>query len=141
MAIGTTFRNDILKLIYNATAIANIADNASTSPLTTLYVSLHTADPNAGDQETSEAAYTGYARVSVARTSGGWTVTTNSVSPVATISFPAGTGGGETVTHAAVGTLTSGTGKILDSGTLSPSIATGNGITPEIKTTSTITRT
>jgi len=141
MAIGATFRNDILKLIYNATAIANLADNASASPLTTLYVSLHTADPNAGNQTTSEAAYTGYARVSVARTSGGWTVTSNSVSPVATISFPAGTGGGETVTHAAVGTDTSGTGKILDSGTLSPSIATGNGITPEIKTTSTITRT
>jgi len=141
MAIGTTFRNDILKLIYNATAIANIADNAASSPLTTLYVALHTADPNAGDQTTSEAAYTGYARVSVARTSGGWTVTGNSVSPVATISFPAGTGGGETVTHASVGSATSGTGKVLDSGTLSPSIATGNGITPEIKTTSTITRT
>lgn len=141
MAIGTTFRNDILNLIYNATAIANIADNAATSPLTNLYVSLHTADPNAGNQTTNEAAYTSYARVAVARTSGGWTVTGNSVSPTATISFPAGTGGGETVTHAAVGTLSTGTGKILDSGTLSPNIVTGDGITPEIKTTSTITRT
>jgi len=141
MTIGTTFRNDILELIYNASAIANIADNAGTSPLTNLYVSLHTADPSAGNQTTNEAAYTSYARVAVARTSGGWTVSGNSVSPVATISFPAGTGGGETVTHAAVGTDVSGTGKILDSGTLSPNIVTGDGITPEIKTTSTITRT
>jgi len=141
MTIGTTFRNDILQLIYNASAIANIADNAGTSPLTNLYVSLHTADPSAGNQTTNEAAYTSYARVAVARTSGGWTVSGNSVSPVATISFPAGTGGGETVTHAAVGTDVSGTGKILDSGTLSPNIVTGDGITPEIKTTSTITRT
>lgn len=141
MTIGTTFRNDILELIYNAQAIANIADNAGTSPLTNLYVSLHTADPSAGNQTTNEAAYTSYARVAVARTSGGWTVSGNSVSPVATISFPAGTGGGETVTHAAVGTDVSGTGKILDSGTLSPNIVTGDGITPEIKTTSTITRT
>jgi hypothetical protein len=141
MAIGTTFRNDILKLIYNATAIANLADNAGTSPLTNLYVSLHTADPNAGNQTTNEAAYTSYARVAVARTTGGWTVTGNSVSPVATISFPAGTGGGETVTHAAVGTDSTGTGKILDSGALTPNITTGNGVTPEIKTTSTITRT
>ncbi len=41
-----------------------IADNAATSPITNLYVSLHTGDPGeAGDQTTSEAAYTSYARV------------------------------------------------------------------------------
>jgi hypothetical protein len=72
---GSTFEQDILKLIFNATAIANIADNAATSPLTNLFVALHTADPlEAGDQTSSEATYTGYARVAVLRTSGGWTV-------------------------------------------------------------------
>ncbi len=45
MSKGNTFENDLLKLIFNATAIANIADNAGSSPLTNLYVSLHTADP------------------------------------------------------------------------------------------------
>jgi hypothetical protein len=45
MSMGNTFENDIAKLIFNATAIANIADNAASSPLTSLYVALHTADP------------------------------------------------------------------------------------------------
>ena len=99
MSIGDTFENDLLKLIFNATAIANIADNAATAPLTNIEVSLHTADPGeAGTQLTSEITYTGYARVAVARTTGGWTVTANSVSPVANIDFPAGTGGSGTAT-------------------------------------------
>ena len=73
MSKGDTFENDLLKLIFNATAIANLADNAATSPLTNLSVALHTADPGeGGTQATNETAYTGYARVSVARTSGGW---------------------------------------------------------------------
>ena len=140
MSKGDTFENDLMKLIFNATAIANIADNAATSPLTNLFVALHTADPGeTGNQTTSEAAYTSYARVSVARTTGGWTVTANSVSPVANISFPAGTGGSGTVTHWSVGTATSGTGKILYSGTVTPNITTGNGITPILTTASTVT--
>lgn len=140
MSKGNTFENDLLKLIFNATAIANIADNAATSPLTNLYASLHTADPGeAGDQTTSEATYTSYARVAVARTTGGFTVTANSVSPVAAISFPAGTGGSGTVTYGAIGTASSAAGKLLYSGTVTPNIVTGNGVTPQLKTTSTFT--
>lgn len=141
MAFGSTFANDLLKLIFQATAIANIADNAAASPLTNLYVSLHTGDPSAGNQQTNEASYTSYARVAVARTSGGWTVTSNAVSPAATISFPQATGGTSTCTYAAVGTVVSATGKILFSGTLSPSIAVSNGVTPQLTTSSTITLT
>lgn len=140
MSKGNTFENDLLKLIFNATAIANIADNAATSPLTNLYVSLHTADPGeAGNQVTNEAAYTSYARVAVARTSGGWTITDNSVSPNSDITFPEATGGSEIITHAAIGTASTGTGKILYKGALSSSIAVSSGDTPVIKTTSTIT--
>ena len=144
MSKGNTFENDILKLIFNATAIANIADNAATSPLTDLYVSLHTSDPGeAGDQTTNECNYTSYARVAVARTSGGWTVTNNSVSPVANIDFanPSNaTNLPQTATHAAVGTASSGAGKLLYSGALSPTIAiTSTGTTPRITTSSTIT--
>lgn len=140
MSKGNTYENDLLKLIFNATAIANIADNAGTSPLTNLYVSLHTADPGeAGDQTTNEIAYTSYARVAVARTSGGWTVSANSVSPAATISFPAGTGGSGTATHFGVGTASSGTGKLLYSGTVTPNIVCGSGVTPELTTATAIT--
>lgn len=140
MSKGNTFENDLMKLIFNATAIANIADNAATSPLTNLFVSLHTADPGeAGDQTTSETTYTSYARVAVARTSGGWTVTANSVSPVASIDFAAGTGGSGTVTHFEVGTLTSGAGKLLYSGTVTPNLPVGNGITPKLSTATAIT--
>ena len=140
MSKGNTFENDFLSLIFNATAIANIADNAATAPLTNLYVSLHTGDPGeAGTQTTSESAYTSYARVAVARTSGAWTVTANSVSPVADITFPAATGGTETVTHFAVGTDASGTGKILYSGTVTPNISVTSGVTPAVTTASTIT--
>jgi len=140
MSKGNTWENDLLKLLFNATAIANIADNAASSPLTNLQVSGHTADPGeAGDQTTTESAYTSYARVAVARTTGGWTVTANSVSPVAAINFPAGTGGSGTMTHFGVGTASSGAGKLLYSGAVTPSIVTGNGVTPQLTTASAIT--
>ena len=140
MSKGNTFENDILKLIFNATAIANIADNAASSPLTNLYASLHTADPGeAGDQTTNETSYTSYARVAVARTSGGWTVSGNSVSPVANIDFPACTGGSATITHAGIGAASSSTGKLLYKGAVSPNISVSSGVTPRLTTASTIT--
>ena len=141
MSKSDTFENDLLKLIFNATAIANIADNAASSPLTNLYVALHTADPGeSGTQSTSEISYTGYARVAVARTSSGWTITTNSVSPVADITFGQMTAGsGGTATYASVGVASSGATKILYSGALSPSQVVANGVTPIVKAGSTIT--
>ena len=140
MSKGNTFENDLLKLIFNATAIADIADNDATSPLTNLQVGLQTGDPGeTGDQTTSETTYTSYARVAVARTTGGWTVTANSVSPVANIDFPAGTGGSGTVTHGIIGTASAGAGKILYSGTVTPNIVVGNGVTPRLTTASAVT--
>ena len=131
MSKGNTHENDYLKLIYNATAIANFADNAASSPATNVYVSLHTADPGeAGDQTTSESAYTSYARVAVARTSGGWTVTNNQVANAGAVTFPQCTGGSSTVTHFAIGTASSGAGKILHKGALGSSLAVSNNITP-----------
>lgn len=143
MSKGDTFEADMLKLIFNATAIANIADNASASPLTNLFVALHTADPGeTGTQSTSEATYTSYGRATVARTSGGWTISGTAptqVVPAANISFTAGTGGSGTVTNFSVGVAVSGATKILYSGTVTPNIVTGNTITPILTTASTIT--
>jgi len=140
MSKGNTFENDWLLLIFNATGIANIADNAGTSPLTNLHVSLHTADPGeAGNQETSECTYTSYARVAVARSGSGWTVTGNSVSPATAIEFPEATGGSETATHFAIGTAATGTGKILYKGALSPAVVIASGVTPSLTTATAIT--
>ncbi len=136
----TTWANDLLKLLFQSTPIANLADNAATSPLTNLYISLHTADPGvAGAQNTSEAAYTGYARVAVARSAVGWTVTGNSVSPASTLVFPAATAGSETETFWGIGVAATGAGTLLYSGPITPGIAVSNGVTPELTTSSTAT--
>lgn len=115
----SAFRNDILRLIFNGTAIANLADNAATGPLTNLQVALHSAFPGlGGDQTSSEVAYTGYARVAVAR-GAGWTVTGNSVSPAATISFPQCTATASVLaTHFSVGQAASGASKVFRAGVL-----------------------
>lgn len=140
MGKGNTWSNDILKILFNATAIPNICDNAASAPITSLYVSLHTANPGAaGTQQTSEAAYTSYARVAVARTSGGWTVSGTSVVPVAQIAFPAATGGSETETFFGIGTASSGAGVLLYSGAISPTIAVSNGVQPILTTASSVT--
>jgi hypothetical protein len=141
MSKANQYESDLLALLFNATPIANIADNAAASPLTQLFVSLHTADPGeAGNQTTSEISYTGYARVAVNRNSGGWTVGAGTVSPAAAITFGAMTAGtGGTVTHFSIGTLTSGTGKLLYSGTVTPNIAVTAGVTPQLTTASTVT--
>lgn len=140
MSKGDAFENDLLKMIFQATAIANLCDNAASSPLTNLAVALHTADPGeTGVQTTNEATYGAYARVSVARTSGGWTVATNTVTPVATISFPASTSGTNTVTHFSVGATGGGATKIFYKGTVTPNIVVTSGVTPQLTTASTIT--
>lgn len=140
MSFSNTTENAILALIFNATAWANYADNAATLPQTNIHVGLHTADPtDTGTMSSSEVTYTSYARVNVARTSGGWTVASGSVSPVANISFPAGTGGTGTVTHFSTGKTGGGAADILVNGTVSPSIVTGNGVTPQLTTATTIT--
>jgi hypothetical protein len=140
MSKSNALENDILDLLFNATAIADLADNDATSPATNLYVSLHTGDPGeAGDQTTNECAYTSYARVAVVRTSGGWTVTGNSVSPAANIEFPAATGGSETATHFGIGTGSTGVGYLMYSGTVTDNIVISNGVTPRLTTATAIT--
>lgn len=98
-----------------------------------LYVSLHTGDPGTGgDQTTNECAYTSYARVAVVRdnTGAGFTTSGSTRSNSAEVTFPTCTGGTETVTFVAVGTASSGTGRVLYKGALSSSLAVSNNITP-----------
>jgi hypothetical protein len=135
MSKGNTWENDLLLLVFNNTNAADIGDATGlrgSSTAGSLYVSLHTGDPGeAGNQTTSETSYTSYARVAVARTAGGWTVAGNAVSNTALVQFPQCTGGTATLTHFAVGTASSSTGKILYKGALSSSLAVSSGIQPQ----------
>ncbi len=140
MSAGNTTENNVLLLIFNNTAWANLGDAGGilgSSAAGSLYISLHTADPGeTGTQLTSEAAYTSYARVAVARTSGGWTVSGTAptqAANAAAVTFPACTGSSATCTYFGVGRATTGNaGELLFSGALtSPaSLSVTNGITP-----------
>ena len=139
MTIGNTTETNILKLVYQAVAWAGYADNAAASTETVIHNSLHVADPGeAGTMSTSETTYTSYTRVAVSRSTGGWTESTGTILPVANIDFAAGTGGGGTITHWSTGKTGGGTSTILWSGTVSPNIAAGSGVTPRLTTASTI---
>ena len=132
MAKSTITCNNLLKLIFNATAWADIAENDATSPLTNLYLSLHTADPGIGNnQTTNETSYTNYTRVAVLRTSAGWTVSTNTAVNAALVQFPSCGVTGATLTHVAIGTAASGAGNVLYAGPLNSSLAVASGIQPQ----------
>ena len=137
MAAKTTaYETSLLQLFFNGTTFTGLAQNA-TSPNANLYVSLHTSSPGAsGNQITNEAAYTSYARVAVARTTGGWTVTSGSVSPTANVVFPQATGGSETETFWGIGTAASGAGTLLYFGPISPTVQIAVGIQPVLTTAS-----
>lgn len=135
MSKGNTFENDLLQLVFNNVDIADIGDAAGLQNSATagsLYLALHTGDPGeAGTATTSEAAYGSYARVAVARTVGGWTVSGSTASNAALVQWPECTSGSETITHLSVTTAASGASKILYSGALTASRAISTGIQPQ----------
>lgn len=143
MSKSNTWENGLLLLLFNNTDFANVGDATGlrgSSTAGSFHFGLSTGDPGeAGAQNTSETTYTSYARVAVARSGAGFTVTANSVSPAAAVTFPAGTGGSGTVTHYTLGTDSSGAGTLLYKGTVTPNIVTGNGVTPQLTTTTAIT--
>ncbi len=144
MSKSNTFCNDLLLLIFNNTPIANIGDAGGllgSSVAGSLWVSLYTANPgDAGTAITSEAAFTGYARVALARSSAAWTVTLTSLSPVANVDFGECTASaGGPITYFGVVNTSSGAGKLLYSGTVTPNITMAVGVIARLKTTSTVT--
>lgn len=125
--------NALLALLLNGTAWPDIAENDSSSPAANLYLSLHTADPGTGNnQTTNEAAYTNYARVAVVRSAVGWTVPSSGASQnAALIQFAQCGASGATVTHVAIGTASSGAGTVLYAGELNDPLAVANLIQPQ----------
>lgn len=138
MSASNWFEGALFDLVFLNTNIANIGDATGLRGSTaagSLYVALHTADPGeAGTQATSEATYTGYARVAVARTSGGWTVSGTAPTQVANaalVTFGNCTAGSNVLTHFSVGHTSSGATDILISGPLGASYTTAVGNAPQ----------
>jgi len=139
------FETDVAALIFQGQAIPGLADNAAISPLTSLYLSLHTADPGeAGDQTTSEATYGGYARIAVSRSSAGFALftaaSTSSTFGCAVyvrpdLLWPTCVSGSATVTYIGVGTDATGAGKLLYrcQPTGGGSISISTGLTPSLR--------
>lgn len=142
MSIANNVENKIMLLIFNGTAWADFADNDATSPATLLGLNLATADPaDAGTMSTSEATYTGYARLNTNRATGagGWTVAAAVATLTTTTAFGACTAGSNTITHFAVGYTGGGAVDILVSGTVTPNLSVSNGITPQLTSATTCT--
>ena len=136
MSATNAFETDLLKLIFTNVSAPNVGDATGLVKSTTdgvFWISLHTSDPGeTGDQTTNEAGYTSYARVSVVRTTSGWSVSGNTATNVNAITFPACTGGSSTVTYFGIGSASSGAGHLFFSGALAASLAVSNGITPSV---------
>lgn len=140
-----TFETQLLAHIFQNAAINDIGGTLGyTLPASVtagvLYVALHTAAlTDASTMVTSEVTvgqYGQYVRQGVARSAGGWTVSTNTVSNAVAITFPAmTTGSGVTVTYFSVGyansSATGTAGTILYWGDLTSSLAISIGITPQ----------
>lgn len=137
MSASNAFEAEILDLLLNNSNIANLGDATGVRGSTTAgscYVALHTADPGeAGDQTTSEATYTNYARVAVARSGAAWTISGTAPTQAANasaVTFPSSGSGPQTLTHFSVGFASSGASMIIISGALGASLVVNSGVIP-----------
>jgi len=130
---STTHSNDLLGLIFLATAIADLAQNDGSGPATDLFLRLHTGALAAGDPgNTSEATYGGYAALAVARSGAGWTTPAGgSLSNFALAQFVECSSGSNVVTHVSINKASSGAGTCLYSGALGASRTISAGIQPQ----------
>lgn len=134
MSMSNASENALALLLFNNVAWASVGDASGLQPSAvpgSFFVALHSADPGeAGDQNTSQIAYTGYARVGVVRSGAGFTVTGSTVTNAAAVTFGECTAGSATATHFSVGLASSGAGQILYSAALDASRSILAGITP-----------
>ena len=97
-----------------------------------VFISLHTADPTqAGNQQSNEATFGGYARQQV-NAGAGWDIVGDTADNSADITFPEASSGSETITHIGVGTALSGAGNLLYLNALTGSVAVSTGVTVKI---------
>jgi len=135
MPKSTDACNRILNLMYRATAWATVADNAASTPLTDIYVGLHTATLTAAtnSQAENEVAYTNYARQPVARSTGWVAGSGGSTNNAALLQFPQSGATGAVLAAVSTGTTISGATPVWHYGTLNSPITIGASasITPQ----------
>lgn len=134
MSATNNFEDKILSLYLTNVAAANIGDASGLQPSGTagvVWVSLSTGTlTDTSDQSTTEATYTGYGRVSIARSTAGWTVTSGVGDNDAAITFGACTAGSSTVVDFGLGFNQTTAGSLDLFGVLTASLAITAGVTP-----------
>lgn len=136
MSATNLFEDDLLDLYFTNVDAPNVGDAGglqNSVAAGSLHISLSTAALAETHtlQTQSEAAYTGYARQAVARSTAGWTVASGNADNDAAITFPTSTSGPETETDVGIGFAISGAGVLQIFAALTASLVVNNGITPE----------
>ena len=132
-----TFETGILDLIFKNANLAVIGDATGLRGSTAagnFYIALYTVAPTDSTQgtEVTAAGWNSYARVAVARTSGGWTTSANNASNTAAVTFPQCTANSCTVIAFSINTASSlAANDAIYWGDLTSNLAVSNGITPE----------
>ncbi len=138
MSATNVFEAGILSLIFENANYANVGDATGLRGSTTagvFWIGLHTGDPGeGGSQNTTESAYTNYARVSNARSTAGWTVAAGVADNDAAITFPQCGATGSSITNFGIGSDSTGAGNLFLKGAsvltvsqnVTPSFAAGS---------------
>jgi hypothetical protein len=137
MSATNLFEDDLLDLLFTNVAAPNVGDAGGLQPSVAdgnWHISLHTGNVISDTstlQTDSEAAYTGYARQAVIRTTAGWTVASGTATNDAAITFPQSSSGPETETDVGLGFAASGAGVLQIFSTLDADLIVNNLVTPE----------
>lgn len=133
-ALTNLFKDDLLDLIFTNVAAPNVGDSAGLLPSATagtMAVALHTGNSISASstvQTDTEAAYTGYVRQTVVRSTSGWTVASGLVDNDSVITFPISTSGPETETDVSLG---GNAGVMQIFGSLASDLVVNSGVTPQ----------
>lgn len=131
MSTSNDCANKVLNLMYRASAWANVADNAASSPLTLVYLGAHTGNLTAAtnSQAENEATFTNYARVSTLRSTDWDAAATGANANSNLIQFPACGATANTISHISTGVGSSGATAVWHYGALNSPVDVSNNIT------------
>lgn len=134
MSATNGFETNLLNLIFCNIDIANIGDAAGLQNSATagnLYVALYSTDPTETGSAGTEMSYTGYGRVSIARTISAWDVTGADATNKNILNFGQCTGSGDTASYWGLHTASTG-GDCLFTGSVTSPLTIVPGTIPSL---------